>query len=319
MPNRADHPPSDDDEPVAERLRAAVGDLRQWRRDAERAPHKPLLVLHALGRVVGGQPRLVAFADVETELTELLEAFGHPRSRQQPRYPFWRLSTDGIWEVEGAERLLVGADGDPPVAQLRRCRGGFPPDQWQRLRDDPALVAELARALLEAHFPPSFHDDILARMGLVDVAVTTRTPRDPAFRMTVLRAYGYRCAVCGWDGALDRSPVALEAAHVRWHAAGGPERADNGLALCSVHHKALDRGALGVDADRRLVVAQAFHGTGAAQRWLIGFAGEPLGEPQPGADLAEAHRAWHEREVFRGPPRAEPPALVADPPEGYDR
>jgi len=310
---------SADDDGPADRLRAAVGALRQWQRGDERAPHKPLLVLHALGRVARGEPRLIAFADVEAELADLLETFGRPRSRQQPRYPFWRLRTDGMWEIEGAETLSVDAGGDPPVGELRRRRGGFPCPQWQRLRDDPALVAELARMLLEAHFPPSYHEDLLTRVGLTGAVVTSRVQRDPTFRVTVLRAYEYRCAVCGWDGVLDTTPVALEAAHVRWHAAGGPETPDNGLALCALHHQALDRGAIGIDAAHQIMVAQAFHGSRAAQRWVTLFAGLPLSPPQ--ADMAvldETHRAWHEREVFRGPPRADRPARAAEPPADYE-
>lgn len=127
MPSPADATDGAGGDDSAGRLRAAVRTLRQWQRGDERAPHKPLLVLHALGRVARGEPRLVAFADVEAELAELLEEFGRPRSRQQPRYPFWRLQTDGIWEVEGAERLLVDAAGDPPVERCAVAAAAFPP------------------------------------------------------------------------------------------------------------------------------------------------------------------------------------------------
>ena len=35
----------------------------------------------------------------------------------------------------------------------------------------------------------------------------------------------------------------LEAAHITWHAGDGPDLVPNGLVLCTLHHKALDRGA----------------------------------------------------------------------------
>ena len=44
-------------------------------------------------------------------------------------------------------------------------------------------------------------------------------------------AYGDRCAVCG-----------VEAAHVMWLQAGGPDDVRNGLVLCALHHAAFDRG-----------------------------------------------------------------------------
>lgn len=37
--------------------------------------------------------------------------------------------------------------------------------------------------------------------------------------------------MCGHDGALGNVPAGLEAAHIRWHSQGGPDAAENGLAL----------------------------------------------------------------------------------------
>lgn len=55
--------------------------------------------------------------------------------------------------------------------------------------------------------------------------------------MTVLQAYGYVCAMCGWDGRVGQQAVGLAAAHVRWHGHEGPDTVDNGLSLCDLHHK----------------------------------------------------------------------------------
>ena len=38
-----------------------------------------------------------------------------------------------------------------------------------------------------------------------------------------------------------------EAAHIQWHSHGGPDQVANGLALCTFHHGAFDRGAIGLD------------------------------------------------------------------------
>jgi uncharacterized protein len=69
-----------------------------------------------------------------------------------------------------------------------------------------------------------------------------RRRRDPRFREEILRIYERRCAVCGYDGRLGTTDLAIEAAHIKWHAAGGPDAAENGLALCSFHHVALEPG-----------------------------------------------------------------------------
>jgi putative restriction endonuclease len=145
---------------------------------------------------------------------------------------------------------------------------------------------------------------VLDAIGFPGVATSLRR-RDPAFRQRILTIYEHRCAICGYDGRLGRSDLALEAAHVRWHAYDGPDAEDNGLALCAFHHKAFDRGAISLGDDRRILVSQEVHGHSRVAELLTGFAGQSLrspilGTPPPAAE----HTAWHRREVFWEPPRA---------------
>lgn len=74
---------------------------------------------------------------------------------------------------------------------------------------------------------------------------TRRRLHQPIFRATVIRAYNTRCAVC----ALGHAQL-LDAAHII------PDRDErgiaavrNGLALCKIHHAALDSHILGVRPD----------------------------------------------------------------------
>lgn len=90
-----------------------------------------------------------------------------------------------------------------------------------------------------------------------------------------------------------------------WHAAGGPDSEENGLALCVLHHRLLDRGALSLDEDRRLLVSQRVFGGAQVQHAVINFAGQPLRLPQPGTKPVDArYIRWHQNEVFRGPARS---------------
>jgi putative restriction endonuclease len=86
------------------------------------------------------------------------------------------------------------------------------------------LTPAIASRILEQHFPESLHPDILNAVGLSLETTVTRRKRDPAFRQRVLKAYEYRCAVCGFDVRLGSVSIALDAAHIRWHQAGGPAR-----------------------------------------------------------------------------------------------
>jgi putative restriction endonuclease len=129
--------------------------------------------------------------------------------------------------------------------------------------------------------------------------------RDPAFRQKVLVAYEYRCAVCGYDGQLLREAVGLDAAHVRWWAADGPDEVSNAVALCSLHHKLLDRGAIGFTIDLTVAVSSHFIGrSDTAEDLVLSLVGRGLQPPQAGEARPHVdHIGWHTREVFRPPAR----------------
>ncbi len=74
--------------------------------------------------------------------------------------------------------------------------------------------------------------------------------------------------MCGFNGALGRYPVGIEAAHVRWHSQEGPDETANALALCSLHHALFDLGAVGITEDRRISVSGLYVARNeAAGRW----------------------------------------------------
>jgi putative restriction endonuclease len=90
--------------------------------------------------------------------------------------------------------------------------------------------------------PESPLEETLRRYITVE---TKRRLHQPIFRATVMRAYETRCAVC----ALGHSPL-LDAAHiVPDRDEGGIAAVRNGLALCKIHHAALDARILGVRPD----------------------------------------------------------------------
>jgi putative restriction endonuclease len=306
-----------DEEELFQRLRS----FRQWQAGDQRAPHKPLLLLLALGNVQRGGERLQAFNDLEEPLARLLAEFGPPRRNQQPRYPFWRLQADELWEVVGQPELAVHPrNSDPALALLRQqeTRGGLPPHLDGQLRANPEWLERAAQLLLDDHFPPSVHEDIALAVGLQLGAATARgrPGRDPQFRLEVLRAYEYTCAVCGYDGQLETVSVGVEAAHVRWWAHRGPDTLDNALALCALHHRAFDRGVISLDEDYTVMISSLFRGGPGARSMVTNFHGRPLRRPQPGAAVPDReHLGWHHREVFKAPARMI--AAAAEEPLGY--
>jgi putative restriction endonuclease len=294
-----------DRQDVLERFRR----LKTWSEAGKRAPHKPLLVLYALGRLLAGDGRLKPFADVDAVLVDLLRAFGPARRTYHSGYPFWRLVNDGVWELTNADRVEARqSNTDAKKSELlgHGVQGGFAPDVYRVLKTDPALCLEITRELLDAHFPTSVHDDILQAVGIETDGrmVMAGRKRDTGFRERILRAYGYRCAVCGLDVRLGAIYVGLEAAHIKWHQAGGPDVEPNGLALYSLHQKFLDRGVFTLTATGQLVVSEQAIGTGGFEDWVLTFHGKSLHRPVRDAFRPKAEFAsWHVREVFQGPGR----------------
>jgi putative restriction endonuclease len=287
--------------------------LRQWTRGGERAPHKPLLFLYALGRFQADSDGELRYSAVESDLKRLLVEYGPPH-RTAPNYPFHHLVSDGVWEVRTTRGLGSPGTG---VRDLRDtgAAGRLAPGLRAALRSDPALLGRMARVLLDRHFPPSLHDELCEAIGLdpeyaQPLALSARRrQRDRRMRELVLTAYEYRCAFCGYDGRLGMVPVGLEAAHVRWWAFDGPDDVDNGLCLCSLHHKLFDKGALGVGDGHRILVSQDFVGTSRVADHVLALSGVPLTGPQPAAaPIATPHREWHTHQVFHGDPR---PAATA--------
>jgi putative restriction endonuclease len=280
--------------------------LTIWKQDSKRAPHKPLLALYALSCAIQQDKRLLPFSELNAKLLELLYAFGPPQKAYRPEYPFWRMQKDGIWEVKSPEQVewQLTSSGDAKKTQLLKhnAHGGFPEKIYNLLKKDLSLFSHVVQKLLEDNFPPSIHEDILQAVGIdLSTGITTIKRRDPDFRNRVLRAYENRCAICGFDIRMDHTPICLEAAHIKWHTAGGPDDEKNGLALCTLHHKLFDRGAFTFSEDMKILVSDRANGSDAFNKWLLNYHGQQLTAPNRTIyKPSMSFRTWHVREVFKG-------------------
>ena len=278
--------------------------IRSWLSDGGRAPHKPLLLLYALGQLAKGETRF-SFVEIDKTVKQLLQEFGPPRKSYHPEYPFWRLQNDhNLWNVGASRAVQPNKSGDVSRKELieTNAYGQFSKPITKILITDQPLLRKLITSLLDHNFPETIHEDILQSIGFdLNYSTEMKKKRCPKFREKVLQAYDYRCAVCGFDVRIGHFPVALEAAHIKWHVAGGPDSEENGLALCSLHHKLFDRGAFTISKKNIMLVSDKANGTESFEQWLMKYHGEKIRFPQRvryQPDLIFV--SWHTNEVFQG-------------------
>jgi putative restriction endonuclease len=296
-------------------LMARLTGLRQARVGQVRVPHKPLLLLWLFGQFAATGTSQATYQDAEAPVSQLINDFGPPvasaAARQRAAMPFVHLERE-LWDLRDATGQEIAPDTPERRTWLldRGAVGHLRPPVEQLLAD-PATLAAAARLLLDLHFTPVLAELICASVDLdvpaLDLAGTDRVsrlrPRRRGFAEEILRAYAYQCAMCGFDGALGHYPVAIEAAHVRWHSQQGPDDITNALALCALHHALFDLGVLGITEDRRIRVSSLYVARNEAGQAVDALAGKPLLAPrplQPPVDIV--YVTWHRRQVFKGAP-----------------
>jgi putative restriction endonuclease len=261
-----------------------------------------------LGQLNATGSSALKWSAVEERLGALLAEFGTATMTgpSSAAYPFTRLRSDGVWQLSrDVPNDNVGPLNSEPI------EGHFSPEIEAELRRSPATLNAVARALVESQFPLTIAPDVLSAVGLdPDVVFSTAATmtvldarkRDVNWRRQIVAAWDRSCAFCGFDGALGGAPVGIEAAHIRWFNFEGPDELDNGLALCSLHHKLLDRGAIGLRDPGTVIVSSSFSAVGAAGRAVYELHGREL-RPRPGTVLpAPEYVMWHHAEVFKGDP-----------------
>jgi putative restriction endonuclease len=281
--------------------------FRYFVKNGERAPHKPLLLLLALAAFQNKKSTFLKYSEIEEQFKGLLELFGPPRKSFHPEHPFVRLSNDkGIWDLRGNIFINTKSDPSPKTLINNNFKGGFSKEIQEALIINPALIKTVAEVLLNEHFPTSIHEDILDAVGLDLGNSAIKRQRDSRFRERILIAYNFSCAICGYNVRLANKNVALDAAHIKWHNCGGPDIEQNGLALCSLHHKLFDLGVFTIDDDLKVLVSNYANGTHGLEENLLKFHYKNINLPQekyqtPNDDYLQ----WHLKQVFKGEKRGE--------------
>ena len=68
-------------------LQSLIENITVWKRGAQRAPHKPLLLLYALARSLRNSDRFIPYTEIDKKLKQLLMDFGPSRKKLSPGIP----------------------------------------------------------------------------------------------------------------------------------------------------------------------------------------------------------------------------------------
>lgn len=300
-------------------LLANLGRARgQGARADSEAPHKPLLLLVLLARLDEGAANRFPYSEIEQPFRALWQKYGWTNPTRAA-YPFWYLTNDGgLWELQASREVVETAGRAPPAKSAlvgNRTTGAFRPDAIALL-GRRAVRRRAIDLIIERYFRESVRDELRQDLGLSwepDTAAerceappsgVRRSPAEQSrFRDELMLAYEKRCAVCGFGPRDARPPSGVEAAHLWPWEQGGPTVAENGLALCPIHHWALDAGVLAFTDELHILVSAKVTDGEMLQRYVRSYSGKRLRRPLPGFALPAPRYVRMQRErLFLGRP-----------------
>lgn len=273
--------------------------LKRQHQKNKLAPHKPLLLLVAIGAAQVGQELDWLF--VKDRLGQLLNRFTNSK-RHKAYEPFMRLTRDEggrIWIVEGTDLFRDNENVNVSLLTKQNPNARLHEDFIAAYLKKPAQLKKLIKWLLQ-DFPDGLHQEILEEVGIeVELAIIPRTEVTKRFRADVMNAYNHQCAICGFGGRIDNNiAIGVDAAHIRMSSKNGPDAVSNGMALCSLHHKLFDSGAFCINDDFSIEVSYRFGGTEV--KALLDYHQKQIRLPRnPKLFPEKRFLVWQREELFR--------------------
>lgn len=272
------------------------------------APHKPLLLLVVLEMLEQGDlasPILKLTPELAYRFSQFGTVVAHRRTqRMDIRLPFFHLSSDSVWSAftkEGSEAL------DPKATKYVQIDSDF-----YTLAQTADFRSQARLVLIRTYFEPA---EQVALATLVNVPIedlstefvavkegdaSYQTGRDVRFRLDIVAAYGYTCALTSYRVTTIGGSSIIDAAHIHQFSESRNNDPKNGIALCKNAHWMFDQGLWSLDDDYRVLVAHdAFDEDSPGQRSLRDFEGMRVSLPVNSNLWPDPqHLAWHREHKF---------------------
>lgn len=285
---------------MSEQLRELEKKLELMRRSTVRGkpkPHKVLMLLAVLDLFDEGVlqenriPYDPALVERFGEYFKLVEQEG---DWCQPAPPFFHLRSAGFWK----HKPIAGRETQ--YASLKTSGGGskriLDNIEYAYLDDDAFSVISkpqgrqsLRQFILRTFFSPeeekklqvmiqeqakiTQYESILENPAIApeDTLPLDTFTRNTAFGRMIRRIYDYQCAMCGLRIITPSGSTPIEAAHLIPWRESHDDSVGNGIALCKLHHWALDAGLVAPDLKLRWVVSSWLDRRRNSERELTRF------------------------------------------------
>jgi putative restriction endonuclease len=229
------------------------------------APHKPLLLLvfcdMAEQGIISGTV-LPLSAELASRFASYWTIVAQRRSqRPDIRLPFYHLIGDGIWKpLDQAGR---------PSTHRNLTRFAELPSDLIAFVSDPVSRDKARHLLIAKYFPPSERIALYEAIGLpipspveIEKNAAYKSPeaaklvgREARFRVVVLAAYDYTCALTRYRLTTVSGASLVDAAHIHQFADSRNNDFRNGIALSKSAHWLFDQGLWSLSDDYRVIVA----------------------------------------------------------------
>jgi putative restriction endonuclease len=298
---------------AAEDWLARIAKLRVYKASGGPAPHKPLLLLVILEMAEQGllsESLLPLTPELAYRFYSYWNVVAHRRNqRPDVRFPFHHLQSDGFWSA-------LGEDGKPSPDDRCTRSASLMPD-FVSAAQGAAFRQQARRILIAKYFQPAERVALFAMVGLpvpkeeelaLDATYTSpeaarKKGREARFRLNVVAAYNYTCALTGYRLTTISAGSIVEAAHIHPLSHSRSNDPRNGLALCRNAHWLFDNGLWSLTDDFKVLVAVGrFAEHSADQKPLSAYQGQRVFLPaDPSLWPDPVHLAWHRKHRFDGP------------------
>lgn len=270
------------------------------------APHKPLLLLVLMDMADEGKlpaTTLPLTPELAFRFASYWPIVAHRRTGLDVRLPFHHLNFDGLWSV-------VQADGTPSPAP-ERTRYAIMADDFVAALREPAWRSQARRILIAKYFEPEERIALYTAAGIPvpteDEVRRDRTfkatdqareqGRETRFRVAVVSAYQYACALTGLRLTTITAGSVVDAAHIHQFADSRNNEPQNGIALCKNVHWCFDQGLWSLTDDCRVLVGvDRFDEASPDGKALASYHGTKIRLPSDSRlHPSPVHLAWHRR------------------------